>query len=218
MKNLNQQILKFDFNQNFTDDDFYVSKSNEHVFDLLMKWPSWEKNLINISGENFSGKTHLISIFLKRFRGVKLDAKSINNNIIEKIKIHQNIIIENLNKDIDEKLIYTLINTIEQNNKYLIMTSTKPIVNINYNLVDLKSRCKNFLLLNIEKPDDDLMFALIMKSLADRQISLNKKLINFIIKRIDRSYGKISDFIYKIDEKSLKKKKDQLILKLLKKL
>ena len=207
MKNLNQQILKFDFNQNFTDDDFYVSKSNEHVFDLLMKWPSWEKNLINISGENFSGKTHLISIFLKRFRGVKLDAKSINNNIIEKIKIHQNIIIENLNKDIDEKLIYTLINTIEQNNKYLIMTSTKPIVNINYNLVDLKSRCKNFLLLNIEKPDDDLMFALIMKSLADRQISLDKKLINFIIKRIDRSYGKISDFIYKIDEISLKKKR-----------
>jgi len=28
-----------------------------------------------------------------------------------------------------------------------------------------------------------------------------------VIKRIDRSYGKIFDFIYKIDEMSLKKKK-----------
>ena len=36
---------------------------------------------------------------------------------------------------------------------------------------------------------------------------IDKKLIDFIIKRIDRSYSKISEFIYKIDEISLKKKK-----------
>ena len=51
------------------------------------------------------------------------------------------------------------------------------------------------------------MFALILKNLSDRQISINKKLIDFIIKRIDRSYGKIFDFIYKVDELSLKRKK-----------
>ena len=51
------------------------------------------------------------------------------------------------------------------------------------------------------------MFALVLKNLSDRQISLEKKLINYIIKRIDRSYGKIFDFIYKIDEISLKNKK-----------
>ena len=72
---------------------------------------------------------------------------------------------------------------------------------------DLKSRTKSFLLQNIEKPDDELMFALILKNLSDRQISLDKKLIDYIIKRIDRSYSKIFDFIYKIDELSLKKKK-----------
>ena len=43
--------------------------------------------------------------------------------------------------------------------------------------------------------------------MSDRQISIEKKLIYYIIKRIDRSYGKIFDFIYKIDEISLKKKK-----------
>ena len=100
-----------------------------------------------------------------------------------------------------------MINTIEQDNKYLIVTTSKPIVEFDFNLDDLKSRTKNFLLQNIEKPDDDLMFALILKNLSDRQISLDKKLIDYIIKRIDRSYGKIFDFIYKIDEASLKKKK-----------
>ena len=83
----------------------------------------------------------------------------------------------------------------------------KKLVDFTYKLDDLNSRSKNFILSVIDKPEDDLMFALILKNLSDRQISIDKKLINFIIKRIDRSYGKIFDFIYKIDEISLKRKK-----------
>ena len=207
MKDFNQQIINFEQEKNFNNDDFYISKSNEHIFNLLNKWPIWEKNFLNISGETFSGKTHLTNIFLKKFKGIKIEAKSLNDSNFDEIKIHQNIILENLNKNIDENLVYTLFNIIDQDNKYLIVTSIKPIVDIEFNLNDLRSRCKNFLLQNIEKPDDELMFALILKNLSDRQISLEKKLINYIIKRIDRSYGKIFDFIYKIDEMSLKKKK-----------
>ena len=207
MRDLNQEIIKFDYKKNFKDDDFYVSKSNKHIFELLNKWPKWEKNFLNINGENFSGKTHLINIFLKKFNGIKLESNSLNNNDLKDIKIHQNIVLENLNKKIDENLFFTLCNIIEQDNKYLIVTSNQPIVDINFDLIDLKSRSKNFLLQNIEKPDDELIFALILKNLSDRQISIDKKLINYIIKRIDRSYGKIIDFIYKIDEVSLKKKR-----------
>jgi len=207
MRDLNQEIIKFDYGQNFTDDDFYVSKSNKHIFDLLIKWPKWEKNFLNISGEKFSGKSHLINIFLKKFNGIKLESNLLNNDHLSEIKIHQNIVLENLNKEIKEDLFFTLCNIIEQDNKYLIVTSNQPIVDVDFNLIDLKSRSKNFLLQNIEKPDDELIFALILKNLSDRQISLDKKLIHYIIKRIDRSYGKIIDFIYKIDEVSLKKKR-----------
>ena len=207
MRDLNQEIIKFDYGQNFTDDDFYVSKSNRHIFDLLIKWPKWEKNFLNISGEKFSGKSHLINIFLKKFNGIKLESSLLNNDHLSEIKVHQNIVLENLNKEIKEDLFFTLCNIIEQDNKYLIVTSNQPIVDVDFNLIDLKSRSKNFLLQNIEKPDDELIFALILKNLSDRQISLDKKLIHYIIKRIDRSYGKIIDFIYKIDEVSLKKKR-----------
>ena len=79
MKNLNQLILKFDHEQNFKDQDFYVSKSNEYSFKLLCSWPKWEKNFINLIGEKFSGKTHLINIFLKKFRGIKINSSEINN-------------------------------------------------------------------------------------------------------------------------------------------
>ena len=166
MKDYNQKIMQFDYDPNFKNDDFYVSKSNEHVFDLLFKWPKWEKNFVNISGERFSGKTHLINIFLNKFNGLKLEASALHNNDLKKIKIHQNIVLENLNEIIDEKILFTFLNIIDQDNKYLIITSTKPIVNINFTLVDLKSRTSNFLLYNLEKPDDDLMFALILKNLT----------------------------------------------------
>ena len=207
MNNLNQLILNFDYEQNFKDQDFYVSKSNEFSFKLLNSWPKWEKNFVNLIGEKFSGKTHLINIFLKKFKGIKIEANKIDNEFLKKIKVFENIIIENLNDKIDENLLFTLLNIVDQDNKYLILTSKTAIVDYSFKLNDLNSRSKNFLLCNIEKPGDDLMFALILKNLSDRQISIDKKLIDFIIKRIDRSYGKIFDFIYKIDKISLKRKK-----------
>ena len=207
MNSLNQLLLNFDCDQNFKDDDFYVGKSNYYVFELINKWPKWEKNFINISGEKFSGKTHLINIFLKKFNGIKIEASLLNNENLKTIKSFQNIVLEDLNSDVDERLIYTLFNIIDQDNKFLIITSGKPISEISFQLEDLKSRMKNCLLAEIGNPDDELMFALILKNLSDRQITLDKKLIDFIIKKIERSYGKIFEFIYKIDEISLKKKK-----------
>ena len=207
MRDLNQLILKFDYEKNFKDQDFYLSKSNEYSFKLLNSWPKWQKNFINIIGEKFSGKTHLINIFIEKFKGIKINAGEINNHSLKEIKFYENIVIEDLDRQVDENLFFTLLNIIDQDNKYLIVTTKIPIVDISFKLDDLNSRSKNFLLSTIKKPEDDLMFALILKNLSDRQISINKKLIDFIIKRIDRSYGKIFDFIYKIDEISLKRKK-----------
>ena len=207
MKNLNQQILKFDYEQNFKDQDFYVSNSNKHSFTLLSSWPKWHKNFINIIGDKFSGKSHLINIFLDKNKGIKINCEDISNDFLKSIKIYENIVVEDLTEKINENLLFALINIVAQDNKYLIVTSTIPIVDLKFKLNDLNSRATNFILSQIEKPGDDLIYALILKNLSDRQISIDQKLIEFIIKRIDRTYGKISDFIYKIDEISLKRKK-----------
>ena len=207
MRDADQKILKFNHEKNLRDNDFFVSSSNKHLYDFLNNWPNWEKNFININGENFSGKSHLINIFIKKFKGVIFNAKTFNNENLSNLNLYENIVLENLDENINEKLIYSLINFVEQNNKYLIVTTHKPIVDTNFNLIDLKSRSKSFLIQNIKKPDDELIFALLVKNLSDRQIIIEKKLINYVVKRIHRSYSKIFDFIYKIDEMSLKRKK-----------
>jgi len=215
MRDTNQTIIKFDYDKNFDENDFILSKSNKHIYKFLDKWPKWERNFINIIGEKLSGKTHLINIFIKKNKGIIIDGRSFNEDDLKKVDIHENIIIENLTSNINENLFYSLLNLIEQDNKYVIITSSNSIVDIDFKLADLKSRAKSFLILNIEHPDDEIIFGIILKNLSDRQISLDKKLIDYIVKRIERSYSKIHNFIYKIDQLSLKKK-NRLILKFIK--
>ena len=207
MKNLNQLLLNFQHKDSFRYEDYYVSKSNFYAFNLIDTWPKWEKNFLNLCGEKYSGKSHLTNIFKKKNKALKIKANSLNNLQFKEIKIYENIVLDNLDKDVDENLLYSLFNIVDQDNKFLIINSIKPVNEIDFKLKDLRSRCKNCLIAKIDNPDDDLIFALILKNFSDRQIIIDKKLIDFIVKRIERSYGKIFQFIYKIDEISLKKKK-----------
>ena len=207
VKDLRQQLFNFQFSKSFNKNDFFVSESNFYAYNLLLSWPKWEKKIINIHGERYSGKTHLIEIFLEKNNGLIIDLKKLKNYDLDKLRFNENIIIDDIPNEFDESLFYTFIDTVEKYNKFLILTSNKSLKELNIKLNDLKSRLKNCLVAEIQKPDDILIQALITKNLADYQITLNSKLIDFISKRITRSYGKIREFICTIDEISLKKKK-----------
>ena len=207
MKDLNQLLLKFDLKQNYKDEDYYVNKSNFFAFSLIEKWPKWEKNILNIYGERHCGKTHLSNIFKKKHKALKMQANEFNNESLKEFKIFENLILDDFEETIDEKLMYTLFNIADQDNKFILINSLVPISELNFKLEDFVSRTKNCIFAKIENPNDELMFAILLKNFSDRQINIEKKLIDFIIKHIDRSYGKIYEFIYKLDEISLKKKK-----------
>tara|TARA_B100000131_G_scaffold319354_1_gene365061 strand:- start:580 stop:1242 length:663 start_codon:yes stop_codon:yes gene_type:complete len=207
MKDLNQQLFKFDLKQNYRNEDFYVNDSNFFAYSLIEKWPHWEKNVLNVHGERYCGKTHLSNIFKKKNNAFKIEASQFNNESLKKFKVFESIILDNFDANIDEKLMYTLFNIADQDNKYILVNSLIPINELNFKLKDFISRTKNCIFAKIEKPNDELIFAILLKNFSDRQINVDKKLINFIIKHIDRSYGKIYEFVYKLDEISLKKKK-----------
>ncbi len=207
VNDLRQQLFNFELNKSFNKNDFFVSESNFYAYKLLLSWPKWEKKIINIYGEKYSGKTHLVEIFLEKHNGLKINLKDLKSYDLDELRFNENIIIDNISNDLDESLFYSFIDIIEKYNKFLILTSNISLNDLNFKLDDLKSRLKNCLYAEIQKPDDILIKALITKNLADFQITIESKLVDYISKRITRSYIKIREFVCTINEISLKKKK-----------
>jgi len=200
-----QLILKFPSFKAYQKEDFYVSPSNQEAYDYINKWPNWIKKTVNIFGPSGSGKSHLAFILKSKTSCLKIESQDLNEKIFFKFKTREALIIENLDDKISENLLFSIWNMALQDNKYLLITSTKPINSFNFKLKDLKSRVISSLIIGINLPSDDLISAILAKNFSDKQIIVEKKHIDYIIKRIDRSYEKISQFILTLDKYSLKK-------------
>jgi len=200
-----QLILKFPEHRAYKKEDFYVSPSNEEAFDFISSWPKWIKRIVNIFGPTGSGKSHLASILKSKTKCLEILSKDLNESTISEFKTKEALIIENFNEKISEELLFSLWNTALQDNKYFLINSIKPINSYKFKLPDLVSRIKSSLSIGIKLPSDDLISAIIAKNFSDKQIIVEEKHIDYIIKRIDRSYEKISQFILTLDRYSLKK-------------
>ena len=200
-----QLILKFPTQRAYKKEDFYVSPSNQEAYDFINKWPKWIKRIVNIFGPSGSGKSHLASILKGKTSYLQIDSNELNEKIFLKFKTKEALIIENLDENIREKLLFSLWNIALQDNKYLLTTSARPISSYKFKLRDLISRVNSSLIIGINLPSDDLISVILAKNFSDKQIKVEKKHIDYIIKRIDRSYEKISQFILTLDKYSLKK-------------
>ena len=210
-----QLILKFPSDKNYSKEDFFVTSSNKEAYDFINSWPKWVKRIVNIFGPPGSGKTHITSILKSKTSVLETESNLLNDNIFFKFKTKEALIIKNLNENISEKLFFSLWNTAIQDNKYLLITSINPISTYKLKLLDLKSRIRSCMSIRIKLPSDELISVILAKNFSDKQITVEKKHIDYIIKRIDRSYEKISQFISILDTYSLKKA-SPLNLKLIK--
>ena len=200
-----QLILKFPSHQAYKKEDFYVSPSNQKAYDFINSWPKWIKRTVNIFGPSGSGKSHLASILKNKTPCLQIEANNLNDEIFLKFKTKEVLIIENLDDNASENLLFSLWNIALQDNKYLLITSTKPISLFEFKLRDLISRVTSSLIIGINLPNDNLIGVILAKNFSDKQIKVEKKHIDYIIKRIDRSYEKISQFILTLDKYSLTK-------------
>jgi len=201
---MSQLVFKFPFKTKYYEQDYYVSSNNFSAYRLIESWPDWPGKWVNIFGPKGCGKTHLSNILKKKINLAHiLDAKNIDNEIISKFEKLDCLIIDNYENNIDEKIFYSILNQSKQLDSYVVINSIFPIGDIKFELKDLKSRAESFVNLGIELPTDDLLRVIISKSFSDKQIEINPKISEYIIKNIERSYEKVFKFIKEIDDLSL---------------
>ena len=200
---MSQLIFNFPFTTNYFEEDFFVSSSNFEAYKLIETWPKWPSRNINIYGPSGCGKSHLANILKKKINSFFINASDISNNSLALIKLKECLIIDNYENNIEENLLYTIINQTHQSNQYVIINSDQPISALEIKLEDLKSRLNSFSKITIDLPTDELIKVVLTKNFSDKQIQIDNKLIDFILKHINRSYEDIFNFIKKIDELSL---------------
>ena len=201
---MSQLVFKFPFKIKYDEHDFYVSSNNFKAYKLIESWPHWPGKSLNVFGDKGSGKTHLSKILEKKIKKIKIiESQKINDQIISKLNDLDCLIIDNFNNDINEKLLYSIINQSKQLENYLVINSLEPIKKTSFNLKDLQSRVNSLIDIGIELPTDDLLKVIISKSFSDKQVNINPKISEYIIKNVDRSYEKIFKFIKDVDDLSL---------------
>ena len=169
---MSQLVFKFPFKTKYYEQDYYVSSNNFSAYRLIESWPNWPDKWVNIYGPKGCGKTHLSNILKKKISVIEiLDAKKIDEENTSKFEKLDCLIIDNYEKNIDEKIFYSLLNQSKQSDSYLLVNSILPLGNIKFDLKDLRSRTESFINLGIELPTDDLLRVIISKSFSDKPVS-----------------------------------------------
>ena len=201
---MDQLVFKFPFKTKYYEQDFYVSSNNFSAYRLIESWPNWPDKWLNVFGAPGSGKTHLSKILEKKISNIKvLNAEEINDKFITTLENFNCIIIDNYKNNINETLLYSLLNQSKQLDNYILINSINSLKKIPFDLKDLQSRVNSFVFIGINLPTDDLLKVIITKTLSDKQINLSPKISDYIVKNIERSYEKIFKFLKDIDELSL---------------
>jgi len=200
-----QRIFNFNNAKNFFEENLIRDTSNSNVLNFLDKFPNWETKLINIVGEKKSGKSFILQLFRKKNQFNYISNKEDFEKKYDELFLVDKLILDGF--QINEDKFFSLINHFILHKKYLIISSREPLTMLEIKLLDLKSRLKEFLLIEIQNPSDDLIYSLILKYFSDNQIVIKKDLVEYIVKKIDRSYSSIEKFLIKLNDQSIIKKK-----------
>ena len=204
-------------------DEFYISECNKMAVNLLEDWKNWPNLKHVLSGPPTSGKTHLGRIWAKQANAYYTDARSLKIDKIDKIAttalVIDNISELNFQKDLEGSLFH-LHNLLQERKLPFLMIGTGSPQFWNISLSDLMSRIEGTRNAQIGELDDGLFPLIMAKLFADRQMYPSPDVIEYLRRRIDRSFSSIFSIVATIDRVSIEEKRPitrSLVAKILKK-
>lgn len=199
-----QQRIYFPLKDRHLKDDYIVSQSNEEIYNIICDSTKYwgvtpYETILFIIGQEASGKTYLAHIWSELFGSVFIQSFD---------EIHRNdskgYIIDDISLIEEEELLH-IINYLNEEKKYLLITSRKMPTII---LPDLASRIKAISTKYIGNIDDYMMKILLTKSFAQSSLNVSVEVVDFLTMRLTRNFAEIKNFIFKLDNLALEKKRN----------
>ncbi|CAN7650576.1 DnaA regulatory inactivator HdaA [Mesorhizobium sp. LjNodule214] len=189
----------------YSRDELVVSGTNSQAAALVDRWPDWPSPVVVLAGPAGSGKTHLASIWQARAGAVGVDAGRIEDCIAG--LGDRPALIDDVDKArIDEAGLFHLINAVRGAGSTLLLTARRFPLAWGVALPDLVSRLKAAATVEIHEPDDLLLAGVITKLFADRQVEVEPHVVQYLVRRIERSLATAMRVVERLDRIALERK------------
>ncbi|WP_442577780.1 DnaA regulatory inactivator HdaA [Mesorhizobium sp. ASY16-5R] len=186
-------------------DDLVVSAANRDAVALIERWPDWPSPVVILAGPPGSGKSHLASIWRERAHAPVLMASDIATATPGLSGVE--ILVEDADSpQLDQTGLFHLINTVRAGGGHTLLTARRFPSAWGVTLPDLASRLKAATTVEIHEPDDLLLAGVITKLFADRQVEVEANVIQFLVRRIERSLSAAIDVVGRLDRTALERK------------
>ena len=158
--------------------------------------------MVVLAGPAGSGKSHLASIWAETTCASVLSAGPIEQ-CIEGLDLSRPVLIDEADRMLDEQGLFHLINAMRGAGMQILLTSRRFPSAWGVTLPDLASRLKAAATVEILEPDDLLLAAVITKLFADRQVEVEQHVVQFLVRRIERSLSTALDVVERLDRAAL---------------
>lgn len=185
-------------------EDFLVSECNRGAVRLIDSWPDWQDRVQLLIGPGASGKTHLVRVWQATSGALALAAESLDMASLEAVGEGTALSVEDIDRlPYDEKALFHLLNVAREKRLFLLLTSRETPSRFDCTLPDLRSRLNALPAIRIGAPDDVLLKTVMLKQFADRQLSVDPKVLDFLALHVDRSLAAASHAVEAVDRAAL---------------
>ena len=200
-----QLVLALDHAVSFAREDFLAGPSNAAALTLIDRWPDWPAQVMGLIGPEGSGKSHLAAIWAKTAGARVLAAKLLTQTDLPAAFATGALVVEDLEPaGLDERALFHLLNLAREEDAYVLLTARAPLAGFPVSLRDLHSRLRALPSVALAPPDDVLLRSLIVKLAADRQLTVDEALVNFLVNRIERSFAGARAALARLDEEAMR--------------
>jgi chromosomal replication initiation ATPase DnaA len=199
-----QLTLKLAPDPSYERQNYFVSQSNEQAFAMIELWPSWPDSMLVLTGPRGAGKSHLAAIWASRANAVIQFASSLAAADINALAAKGPLLIEDAdNIGEAEAQLFHLVNFLRESGESLVLTARTPPDCWDLKTPDLLSRLRLAPVAAIGPPDDDLMRAVLVKLLIERQLVVDTRVVSYIAMRLERSLDIARSFVEALDREAL---------------